>query len=70
MFFTHILGVKDGQNGRAVQGRKNLGSIVKPQNTYYLGYPITWLGAFLAACGVWAANLIEGSLEEQALTFD
>ena len=63
--FTHVLGVRMGR-----MENRNLETIVKPQNTYYLRYPIPWLDAFPAACGAWAANLLEGSLEQNILNFD
>lgn len=68
--FTHVLGSKDGKNGIAVQESRNLETTLKPQNTYYLRYPIPWLDAFPVACGAWAANLLEGSLEQNTLNFD
>lgn len=68
--FHTCTGSKDGQNGRIVQENRNLETFVKPQNTNYLRYPIPWLDAFPAACGAWAANLLEGSLEQNILNFD
>lgn len=65
--FHLCTGSKDEQNRRVVQGNRNLETVVEPQNTYYLRYPIPWLDAFPAA---WAANLLEGSLEQNTLNFD